>query len=194
MLDSGSDRDVIDERLVKELSLKKKSKQVTITTVDSNASAMRHFVSYRIEAFDGSYSANVDGALVGNLIVSDNDLPPSKRNVSKLQHAEGVEFIDIDSTVSMIIGVSHAEAWMGATIRRGRRNQPALLKCAFGWTLVGGWKKDDSSSIACNATSVDDNTISSDFSRIFYHDLAPVTEGEMGYSGDRYPGDHGQEP
>ena len=139
MLDSGSDRDVIDERLVKELGLEKKLKQVTITTVDSNASAMRHFVNYHIEAFDGSYSANVDGALVGNVIVSDNDLPPSKRNVSKLQHAQGVEFIDIDSTVSMIIGISHVEAWMGADIRRGRRNQPALLKCAFGWTLVGGW-------------------------------------------------------
>ena len=54
MLDSGSDRDVIDERLVKELGLEKKLKQVTITTVDSNASAMRHFVNYHIEAFDGS--------------------------------------------------------------------------------------------------------------------------------------------
>ena len=80
MLDSGSDRDVVSELLAQELDLKQTTKTVTIQTVNSTITATRQFVDMRIEAVDESYGADVIEALSGNLLTSDNDTPPSKRD------------------------------------------------------------------------------------------------------------------
>ena len=151
MLDSGSDRDVIAEELITELGLEQRSKMVTVQTVDSTVSTRRCFVDFRVESLDGNYRADVNGALVGKLLTSENDLPPAKRDFSSLKHANGIIFDDINADISMIIGVSHAEAWVGAEIRRGSSGQPIMMSTSFGWTAVGGWSRGDASNIACAA-------------------------------------------
>ena len=182
MLDSGSDRDVVSEELITDMALIQRSKPATVQTVESTVTTLRHFVNFRIQSLDGSYNATVNDALVGKLLTSDSDLPPAKRDISSLPHAKGVTFDDIDARVEMIIGVSHADAWIGAEIRRGGSGQPTLLRTNFGWTIVGGWGKKDNNNIACNATSIDDSILRDDFSRIFYHDFSTVSEEELGQS------------
>ena len=62
MLDTGSDRDVISEQLVKDLELPQRTKTVTIQTVEETTTDYRHFADYRLQSLDGSYRANVNEA------------------------------------------------------------------------------------------------------------------------------------
>ena len=89
-------------------------------------------------------------------------------------HAQGIRFEDHDASVQMILGVAHAETWIGGEIRRGTCRQPSFIKTLFGWTAVGGWSKSDDSYIKCFATQVDDNSPREDFFNIFDHDSTPV--------------------
>ena len=88
-------------------------------------------------------------------------------------HAQGIRFEDHDASVQMILGVAHAETWIGGEIRRGTCRQPSFVKTLFGWTAVGGWSKSDDCNIACFATQVDDNSPREDFYKIFDHDSTP---------------------
>ena len=182
MLDSGSDRDVVSSELTKELGLENKTKTVTIQTVNSTTTATRQFVDFRIEAIDESYGADVVEALSGGLLTSENDIPPSRRDFSSCTNARDITFIDVDAKVEMILGIAHAESWMGAEVRRGDGDQPCFIKTTFGWTAAGGQAKRDSSSITCHATAVDDESLRHDFHRIFNHDFAMVSEAEVGES------------
>ena len=127
MLDTGSDRDVISEDIISDLELEQRKRPVTIQTVESSTPDYRRFVDLRIESIDSSYGADINDALVGKLLTGNSDLPPAKRDLSALRHLNGINFIDIDAGISMIIGVSHAEAWVGAEIRRGDSRQPLTI-------------------------------------------------------------------
>ena len=172
MLDSGSDRDIVTPELAKKLGLVQRAKSVTIQTVDSNMTSNRHFADLRVESIDEVYGADISGALVCSLLTSNEDAPPSKRGFNKLSHAQGIHFEDHDASVQMILGVAHAETWVGGEIRRGTRRQPSFVKTLFGWTAVGGWSKNDNNNITCFATQVDDKSLREDFHKIFNHDFA----------------------
>ena len=116
MLDTGSDRDVISEDIILDLELDQRKRPVTIQTVESTTTDYRRFVDLRIESIDSSYGADINDALVGKLLTGNSDLPPAKRDLSALRHLDNIDFIDIDADITMIIGVSHAEAWAGAEI------------------------------------------------------------------------------
>ena len=182
MLDSGSDRDIVTTELAEELGLELIAKTVTIQTVESNVTSTRQFANLRIESVDEFYGADIIDSLVGTLLTSENDQAPAKRGFANLPHAHGVTFEDHDARVEMILGVAHAETWVGAELRRGNPKHPSFLKTSFGWTAVGGWNKKDSNNIACYATQVDDDALRKDFQKIFNHDFAPVSEAEVGES------------
>ena len=132
MLDTESDRDVISEQLVKDLDLPQRKKPVTIQTVEATTTDYRHFADYRLQSLDGSYSANVNDALVGQLVANKNDLPPAKRDLSALPHLNDIVFDYVDAEISMIIGVNHIEAWVAPEIQRGAPRQPIAVKTSFG--------------------------------------------------------------
>ena len=131
MLDSESDQDIIAMELAKELELSLRARSVTFQTVESNTTAYRYFANLRIQSIDETYGADVDEALVGSLLTSDGDLAPAKRGFDKLPHAHGIQFADFDAKVQMILSVAHAEAWIGAKIRRGEAKLPSFWKTAF---------------------------------------------------------------
>ena len=182
MLDSGSDRDIIATELAAELGLKSTTKTVNVKTVETNSTTKKQFTNLRIEAIDESYGADISDAMIARLLTNGNDIPPAKRDKSQFPQANGISFEDHDAGIQMILGVAHAETWIGAEVRRGGAGKPHLIKTQFGWTAVGGWKRDDIANISCYATQVDDASLRSDFRRIFDHDFATVSEAEVGDS------------
>ena len=109
-------------------------------TLDSVIIGKRSTTNFMLQSLDSSYWADVDGALVADMLTSDSDIPPSKRNISGYPHLTDLVFDDLDSSVQMIIGVAHIEAWLGGGIRRGGQHQPLGLKTDFAgrwWERVG---------------------------------------------------------
>ena len=186
MLDTGSDRDVVSDKLVQELGLRQRIKPVTIQTVEATITEYRHFADYRLQSLDGSYGADVTEALVGQIVASKNDIPPAERDLSALHHLNDIVFDSIDAEISMIIGVNHIEAWAEQEIRRGSPCQPIAMKTRFGWTLVGGWARNSTMNIAYHQrrTTINDAILHRDVEKSFLHDDVKMPEnvGEKAYS------------
>ena len=140
LLDSGSDMDVISEGLVERLQIKPTWTELTLVTLDNRESMKRAFVGVSVESIDREYVADVRNALVGNLLTSEADLPPSKRDISKYSHLSDIIFEDYDAKVEMIVGAAHVDAWVFPSAehcRKGTQDQPRGLFTKFGWTMVG---------------------------------------------------------
>ena len=82
MLDTGSDRDVIDETLALDLDLTTTSRMMNVQVLGVQDLSPRDVASIVVESFDGKYKAEVENALVGNLLTCNSDIPPAKRNLT----------------------------------------------------------------------------------------------------------------
>ena len=74
LLDSGSDRDVISTRLSTRLSLSTWMEQLTVTTLGNTSTGEKVLALYRLESVDSLYQADIEGALVGDLLTGSGDL------------------------------------------------------------------------------------------------------------------------
>ena len=86
LLDSGSDRDVISQSVVKDLKMDTWTEFMTVKTLDSLVEGERRLTSMRVESIEGVYTADIEVALVGPLLTGNNDIPPAKRNLSEFPH------------------------------------------------------------------------------------------------------------
>ena len=137
MLDSGADRDVISEAVIEDMGITTKEMDMQVITIDNCTTNRRSLASFTMESVDGSYRANVDGALVGRLLTSEGDVPPYRRDLSSFPHLQDVNFDRYDADVSMIICAAHADAWIATEVRRGPTSAPFAFKSDFGWTIAG---------------------------------------------------------
>ena len=123
LLDSGSDRDVISTRLSTRLSLSTWTEQLTVTTLGNTSTGEKTLALYRLESVDSLYKADIDGALVGDLLTGSGDLHPSRRNLTRYPHLSSIDFgDDNDAELEMIIGVAHIDTWIAGDVRRGPSN------------------------------------------------------------------------
>ena len=180
LLDTGSDRDVIDERLAKELMLKTTSRMMNISVLGAQELSPREIAIIRMESLDGKYEAEVQNALVGNLLTCNSDIPPAKRNFDKLHHLAHLPFHDIDSEVRMIIGIDHCESLAGKNPNDFVKGPPHAVRTAFGWTIFGQDKK--LITMKSNMTRTSDEALQEKLDRIFFNDFTGVSEEEMGQS------------
>ena len=182
MLDSGADRDVISETVIEELKITTKEMDMRVITVDNSTTNRRSLASFIVESVDGSFRAEVDGALVGRLLTGEGDVPPHRRDLSFYPHLRDVEFDKFDADVAMIICAAHADAWIPTDVRRGPATAPFAFKSEFGWTIAGRSGRRSSDVISVGALSTDDLRLQECFQKIFYHDFAVVSEEELGDS------------
>ena len=76
LLDSGADRDVISEKLVKRLGLPTRNTILKVVTVGNEITSERELADFTIESIDSDYGAEIEDALVGDILTSENDIPP----------------------------------------------------------------------------------------------------------------------
>ena len=96
LLDCGSDRDVISDKLVDQLGIETKTKVMTIKTVDSNMTCKRKLTDFHIESLDAQYEAEIEDAMVADLRSSMSDIPPSRRDTSSWPHLADILFPDAE--------------------------------------------------------------------------------------------------
>ena len=159
LFDSGSDKDFISTELAVRLGLKITSRWTELTTINTTTEGMSPRAKIAIKSSSGSYSSNVEDAIVGDFGAAKGDLPPAKRDFSKAEHLHGVPFIDIDAKIEALISVAHGVTVWGWRIKEGLRNQPILMDTAFGFTAAGINGKKKGSSVAIAALSASDNVL-----------------------------------
>ena len=115
MLDTGSDRDVISEDIIRRLDMATTTKLMTVKTVSGADTQDRKLANFTLRSLTGSYNADVEEALVGKLLTSSSDCPPCRRDVSEFSHLSDITFDDINNgdKIEFIIGVGHCATWFG---------------------------------------------------------------------------------
>ena len=183
MIDTGADRDVISGNLITKLDIPTVITELHVVTVDKELTSERPLASFTIESLDKEYRAEVNDALVGDLLTGENDVPPSRRDLSSCRHLSGIVFDDISGGVEMIIGAAHISATAPTELRRGGVNDNVVgMKCTLGWTIAGVLGRSSPEDVALNAISADNDMLRQSLDRIFYHDFAIVSESELGES------------
>ena len=155
MLDSGADRDVISETIIEDMGITTREMDMRVVTVDNSMTNRRSLASFTVESVDGSYRADVDGALVGRLLTGEGDVPPHRRDLSSFPHLQDVNFDCYNADVSMIICAAHTDAWIATEVKRGPisvaicfqvgvrldnrgKKRPEKFGRHFRWRLVDG--------------------------------------------------------
>ena len=92
--------------LIQDLGIDTWTRTTTISSFDLTATAERERANFRISHVDGSNIFDVRGAIVGTLLTTERDYPPTHEDIEGLDHLEGVvSFVKLDHTnVELILG------------------------------------------------------------------------------------------
>ena len=85
MLDSGSDCDVISEKIVNSLNMITVTKRLAVCTMDNYNNQDRKLVNLRLKSLDRQYVVRINKALVGKLLTSSSNIPPRETQYLRLQ-------------------------------------------------------------------------------------------------------------
>ena len=185
MIDTGADRDVISDRLIKRLNIHVDQTVLRVVTVDHVICTERPLASFHVESLNGEYSVIVNEALVGNVLTGEQEVPPSRRDLSACPHLADIVFPEVEGNVEVILGAAHIEAWLPLEFRRGGAGENLVgVRTCLGWTVAGRFGRSSPDNIAINAISTDNEQLRRSLDRIFYHDFAVVSEEELGDSRD----------
>ena len=108
MLDTCADKDIVSEDLVEKLGLTQVTKTMMVQTVETKITQKQPLANCIVESIHSPYSVEMEQALVTKLWCGENDIPPSKRDLSKFNHLHGIQFDDADAGVGMILSFAHA--------------------------------------------------------------------------------------
>ena len=110
-----------------------------VTTVGSQSyDPEAAFATFTIEALDGSITIKVEKALMGDLITSKDELPPTNEDIKDYDYMKDVSFEDLeDKTIGMIISAKHAWTWLQSDLRFGNTDQPIAMRSLWGWSIIG---------------------------------------------------------
>ena len=76
LLDTGSNRDVIDENVVEELDLPTDAELMEVRVLGGESIGPRRVASYVVESIEDDYTAAVPNAMVATLLTTQSDIPP----------------------------------------------------------------------------------------------------------------------
>ena len=184
LLDTGSNRDVIDEDLIDDLDIECTSELMQVKVLGNESLGPRRVASFSIQSLEGDFEGFAKNAMVANLLTNQSDIPPAKRDFSMHPHLASLPFVDVEEGIAMIIGISHCSAWTGGDSALGPKGSPMGLHTAFGWTVQGSGGDMEASTVCCNALSANDALLKESLDRIFFNDFAKVNEEGVGLSKD----------
>ena len=137
LLDSGATGSAISSQLVQQLDMNVRQEMMTVATYDYKSTALRRLVDFSIEPIDGSFCIDMKNTLVGEILTTESDKPPSQIDIENNPLFEGtVYFHELDNThVGVVISARHAWTWETGERLASGRNRPIAVKTAF-WVVI----------------------------------------------------------
>ena len=181
LLDSGATGCGISRKITNLLQLPVRIESRRLSTFNYSGTAMRKLTSCTVEALDGSCILDIGEALVGEILTTEREKPPSIDDIAAHPFMEGtVSFAELDdSHVGIVLSAKYAYCWeLGESLSDGPE-KPICIKTAFGWALIGMNSNESASEISLNCCSVEhpDTSILENVDRMLKHDFI-AREGE----------------
>ena len=182
LLDTGSDCDMIDEKIINNLSIGTTDQIIEMHVVENVTTKKRPIASFSIESTDNSFGSTMENVIVGQIHAAPGEVAPGWREWN-YSHFNDIVFKKFNAELGMIIGAAHCHLWIPARgVRIGKKSEPIAIETPFGWTVMGGGGGRNASQVTSNALAASNAEISSSLDKIFYHDFPIVSDEEMGES------------
>ena len=136
LLDDGSTKTVISERLADCLSLHRVSRSTTLHTVEGVTQRQRELVDLRVTNLEGDVELDISEALVNDFLTAGADQPPTNAEIAHLDHLKGVSFKELaNKEIGLLLSMDHSWTWLGGEVRRSTSDK---VIARIGWALAGG--------------------------------------------------------
>ena len=181
LLDNGATGSAISSLLVQRLNMNVRQETMTVATYNYKGTALRQLVDFSIEPVDRSFSLDMKNTLVGEILTTESEQPPSQEDIENNPMFEGIVYFHEldDAHVGVVISARHAWTWETGERLTSGPNKPIAINTAFGWALIGPCNNHDSDEVALNFCDAQKNidTIGYDLDRLLRFDFI-AREGE----------------
>ena len=160
LLDNGATGSAISSLLVQRLSMNVRQETMTVATYNYKGTALRQLVDFTIEPVDRSFSIDMRNTLVGEILTTESEQPPSQGDIENNPLFEGIVYFHEldDAHVGVVISARHAWTWETGERLTSGPNKPIAIHTAFGWALLGPCTDHDCDEVALNFCDAQKNT------------------------------------
>ena len=138
MFDSGASLSAINSDLVNKISSPVQKIDIRLGTFDAETVAEREVTSFSISNLQGNLSIQVNNALVGNILSTENEVPPSQSQLKDYPHLANLPFPQLeDPTVGIILDAKYAHHFLTGELTIGETDEPIAITTDFGNALIG---------------------------------------------------------
>jgi len=138
LLDSGANISAISKNLVEKLNLKTDKINIKLGTFDSNEQVKKEVTSFKVSNLSKTIEFDVDNALIGNVMTTENEFPLRNEDIKGLEYMEDVLLDELeDDLVEVILSAKFAKFYFGKEIRSRDDDEPIAVLTDFGWCVIG---------------------------------------------------------
>ena len=150
MLDGGSTKVVVSQRLVDKLNLPTTSRRTLLHTIEGTSYRDRNYAQFEINNLSKDMCLPIDDAMVAERLTMDGDRPPKNAEILGYPYLNGVSFVELENEdVDVVLSAEFGYTWLGGEVRRSTPDRALALFTPFGWSLLGGRKRKDDDSDSC---------------------------------------------
>ena len=111
---------------------------INLNTFDKSVKSKRAFTSFKIANLNNTFEMDIDKALVGNLLSTESEKPPSPKELKKFEHLKNLEINELeDKTIGILIDAKYAFAFCTGKNFIGKREEPIAWGTQFGPAIIG---------------------------------------------------------
>ena len=139
LLDSGATCEAILDEVAYEIDAEIESRPCNLSTFNSKIyNPDTEFAKFTVEPLDGSFSIDVNKALVGNILSAENERPLGQSDVKGLDYLSDITIEELpNKTIGVILGSRYAYTWATNEFRFESESKPLAIKTMFSWCLIG---------------------------------------------------------
>ena len=138
LFDSGASCCAISFDLVNKINATVNTLNIRLGTFNNESVEERGVTSFTISDVHESFEIQIQNALVGQILSTENDTPPLSANLQHLPHLADLPFIELPVlSVCLILDAKYASWFLDGKKRKGNENELMGLETAFGWSTIG---------------------------------------------------------
>ena len=137
LLDTGSDCDMIDENIVKDLDIQTTDQIIEMHVVENITTKKRSIASFSLQSTKNAFESTMENVIVGKIHPAPGEVAPGWREWN-YSHFRNINFDKFHTDLGMIIGAAHVHLWIPAKdVRIGKKSEPIAIETPFGWNVLG---------------------------------------------------------
>ena len=138
LLDTGANTSAITNSLCEELEIPKTFINVNLNTFDQSSNKKRAIASFKVTDLNNTFELNVENALVGELLSTENELPPTSHDLNQFEHLKNLKFNELaDKSIGLLLDAKFAYYFCTGQNYIGKENEPIGWGTHFGLTIIG---------------------------------------------------------